>query len=238
MQLIPVLDLCQGQVVQAWRGQRQRYRPLSSCLSADSDPFAVLTALLALWPFTRVYIADLDAITASGDNGRLIRQLLRAFPGLHFWVDAGIDASGQYPAQATLPGVRPVLGTEQRASAEPCLPLLLRYPESILSLDLWRAGQEIPWLAARAHWPRDLIVMSLHQVGSMQGPDYPALEAVRHQAPAGSRIHLAGGVRDLADIQALARRGVAGVLLSSALHQGVIDQAALAHCPAAGGRDQ
>ena len=61
----------------------------------------------------------------------------------------------------------------------------------------------------------------------MQGPDYTALEMVLNQAPAGSRIYAAGGVRKLADLQGLARRGVAGVLLSSALHQGTIDRVSL-----------
>ncbi|MEW8382346.1 MAG: nickel transporter, partial [Candidatus Thiodiazotropha taylori] len=63
MKLIPVIDLMNGIVVRAIRGQRQSYLPSSTPLCQSSQPEAVISALLSLYPFDTLYIADLDAIT-------------------------------------------------------------------------------------------------------------------------------------------------------------------------------
>jgi phosphoribosylformimino-5-aminoimidazole carboxamide ribotide isomerase len=52
---------------------------------------------------------------------------------------------------------------------------------------------------------------------------------------AGRRIYAAGGVRDAADLAALARAGIAGALVATALHDGRLRRAdidALAAAPA------
>ena len=59
--------------------------------------------------------------------------------------------------------------------------------------------------------------MTLARVGSGAGPDMGRLAALRRAAP-DRRLYAAGGVRDLADVQALARADIAGALVASALH--------------------
>jgi phosphoribosylformimino-5-aminoimidazole carboxamide ribotide isomerase len=61
--------------------------------------------------------------------------------------------------------------------------------------------------------------MTLARVGSGAGPDVDRLAAVRRIA-SGRRIYAAGGVRDAADLAALAHAGIAGALVATALHDG------------------
>ena len=46
MNLIPVIDLMQGQVVRAVRGNRHAYQPIVSKLCASSDPLTVMRFML------------------------------------------------------------------------------------------------------------------------------------------------------------------------------------------------
>jgi phosphoribosylformimino-5-aminoimidazole carboxamide ribotide isomerase len=66
--------------------------------------------------------------------------------------------------------------------------------------------------------------MTLARVGSGAGPDVERLAAVQRIA-AGRRIYAAGGVRDAADLAALARAGIAGALVATALHDGRLGRA-------------
>src|SRR5262245_32817290 len=89
MQVIPVIDLSEGRVVHARRGQRELYQPLRSPLCAGSEPVAVVEGLLRLYPFGVLYAADLDAIQGKGDNRSALSAIGSAFPGLSTWLDAG-----------------------------------------------------------------------------------------------------------------------------------------------------
>ncbi len=69
MQVIPVIDLMGGQAVRARMGDRAYYRPLESPLSPTSDAVDVVRGLLGVFPFSALYVADLDAI--QGARGQL-----------------------------------------------------------------------------------------------------------------------------------------------------------------------
>ena len=227
MQIIPVLDLQRGRVVHARHGQCRKYKPLRSTLVDCSAVLPVLTALQVLWPFRQVYIADLDAIENQGENTSLIKEMYAAFPRIDFWVDAGLHGNpARYAPQAMLPGITPVLGTENDPEARISLPLLEQYPQSILSLDIQEDAADTPWLGAIERWPGTIIVMSLDRVGSMQGPDYKRLAGIRQRCP-DRRLYAAGGIGTIRELHRLAAQGIHGVLLASALHQGTITQAEL-----------
>lgn len=227
MEVIPVLDLQGGQVVHARGGQRHAYRPLRTPLSAGSAPADVLAGLLRLHPFRRVYVADLDAIERRGSHAALLASLARAHPGLEIWLDAGAADDAALSAVQAL-GLVAVLGSESQRDAA-----LLRArrddPLVVLSLDFRAASFQGPaaLLAETALWPRRVIAMTLAAVGGAAGPDLARVSAIA--ARAGDRaVYAAGGVRDAADLAALAERGAAGALVASALHAGTLDAAALA----------
>ncbi|MCB5189645.1 nickel transporter [Methylobacillus arboreus] len=228
MEVIPVIDLMNGLVVHARKGERAHYQPLTSSLCKSSAVSEILEALLRLYPFPVVYIADLDAIQKRGHHLGLINQLLQQHPGLEIWIDAGINsiADIQYWAHDRL---RPVLGTESIPDIATWHQLSqVCAGKHILSLDFTLAGYQGPpeLLQSAQFWPSDIIVMSLPHVGSYSGPDIASLSQFRTQHPS-HYIYAAGGIRHLADLQLLDARGIKGALIASALHNGNLDQAAL-----------
>ncbi|MBX6421261.1 MAG: hypothetical protein IRZ06_09690 [Nevskia sp.] len=218
---IPVLDLKGGIVVRAAGGDRRRYPPLASPLAGGrSDPASVASALLALAPFRRFYLADLDAIAGTGDHDEAVRALVRAHPGVEWWLDRG----ARDPAACAHLPVVPVIGSENLAAD--CPPPA--GADWILSLD-FRADRRLgaaAWLEDARRWPERVIVMSLDRVGARRGPDLARLARLRAQAPE-RRWYAAGGVRDAADLERLAAAGASGVLLASALHDGHLGPATL-----------
>ena len=219
-----------GQVVHAVAGDRAKYTPVRSILCRVSQPETVLAALLALHPFRTAYVANLDAIQGQGDNFHALAALRRLYPRLQFWVDAGFtDAVALERFLARGLG-HPVLGTESledadllshpslaRAEDFPVLSLDFRGDSLMAAADLWNT----PSL-----WPEHLIAMTLGRVGTGRGPDLARLRAIRRKAPHAS-LYAAGGIRDAADLQSLAKLGVQGALVATALHSGRLDAKAL-----------
>lgn len=222
MKLIPVIDLKGGEVVHARRGERDSYRPIVSPLCRTSRPEDVVAGLLGVYPFDNLYIADLGAIQGQEGHAAAITALARAFPQLDLWVDCGIgDLSSCRRWLAENPGTL-VLGSE--AMREPGMLGSLRPDASaerlVLSLD-YRADRFIGpadlWDRID-DWPARVIAMTLARVGSGAGPDLARLEEVKGHAR-GRDIFAAGGVRGGEDLIELARRGVSGALVASALHE-------------------
>ena len=211
--IIPVLDIRQGKVVQAAGGERALYEPIQSALTCSVDPAQVVDDLLRFAPFPVFYLADLDAIMGKSAQCRLIVELCRRHPAIEFWVDAGPppDPDGSFPDN-----LRPVIGTEFACSWP------TRDDRAILSLDFdregLRGGTEI-W-AQPDTWPACVIVMCLHRVGSMEGPDLELLEQIRTIRP-DCRLAAAGGVRNAGDIRRLLEADM-DILTASMLHQGRI----------------
>ena len=88
MEIIPVIDLMHGQVVHARFGHRQHYQPIQSNLCHSSDPISIISALLELYPFERLYIADLDAIQGQSNHFQMIQAIKDTFPKLEIWLDS------------------------------------------------------------------------------------------------------------------------------------------------------
>ena len=70
---------------------------------------------------------------------------------------------------------------------------------------------------------REAIVLDLARVGSGEGPDVALLAALRARFPE-VELLAGGGVRDAADLRALADAGAAGALVATALHSGRRDR--------------
>ena len=148
LRIIPVLDLKGGEVVRAEKGQRDRYRPIVTPLSASSDPVAVAEGLRTLHPFQTFYIADLDAIEGRAPNSAALARLGAMPEAPELWVDAGIADEKALAAALADPSLCPVLGSEsQRDDA-----LLRRFrdhPDLILSLDFFADGLSRPAVSSR-----------------------------------------------------------------------------------------
>jgi phosphoribosylformimino-5-aminoimidazole carboxamide ribotide isomerase len=229
MQIIPVIDLKQNQVVHAKFGQRSQYMPIQSTLCASSAPLAIVAALLELYPFTTLYIADLDAILGVGDHAETIAKIGQMFPQLTIWLDSGV---GQMNARAlyNAPQIRAVIGSESIASLQDYRAISYAiHSTHILSLDFsTTSAMGISELHDSARfWPDDTICMTLNTVGSAQGADLARLAqliGLNNVRKKPSRIYAAGGIRNSDDLAALASMRVTGALLATALHNGSINK--------------
>lgn len=224
MQIIPVLDLHKGDVVHARHGQREKYQKVKSILCHGSEPLVITRALLDLYSFNTIYIADIDAISAEENNHDIVRTLLSSYPDTRFWLDSGkhtLADAGQYP------NLRRVIGTENQLSQEE-LQCSYAEEEVVLSLDFSAehllGKHEI--LDNPACWPAEVIVMSLAKVGSESGPDMKRLEHIIRQAE-DKKVYAAGGVRGPDDIRALGNAGCQGALIATSLHLGTLTGALL-----------
>ncbi|MBO0755472.1 MAG: nickel transporter [Bradyrhizobiaceae bacterium] len=228
MDIIPVLDLKDGVVVHAHMGRRDQYRPIETPLSPSSMPADVARGLLAIYPFKAFYVADLDAIERKGNNNGALALLRNDFPNLALWVDNGVNdlRGARQWLDADLGHL--VLGSETQTDER----LVTRCggdERVILSLD-YLGDSFLGPVALRdsVHaWPSKIIVMTLARVGSQSGPDIPRLNAIKSRAPE-KQLYAAGGVRDTADLAALAHHGIAGALVATSLHNGRLTGAQIA----------
>jgi HisA/HisF family protein len=218
MDVIPVIDLKGGTVVHARMGQRDLYRPIETPLARGSEPADVVRGMMSVYPFTTLYIADLDAIGGGGDNRAALVRVKQAVPHVTLWVDSGIAdmAVAAEWLQRALGHV--VLGSETQTDAA-LVHHLAKDPRVVLSLDFRGGDLQGPpaLLAEPACWPERVIAMTLDRVGSHAGPDIDRLRAIN---AVGRKTYAAGGVRDAADLRALAEAGIAGALVASSLHNG------------------
>lgn len=223
--VIPVLDLRNGRVVRARRGERSSYAPIETPLAKGSAPDAVARGLLDAWPAAILYVADLDAIIdGAGPDLPALEAIARACPGVTLWVDAGFAESRGVDAFLAAGLGRPVIGSESQADAALVMRLGAR---AVFSLDS-RGAERLGPAALHddpALWPPEVIAMTLAQVGAGAGPDLDSLAALRARAP-DRRLYAAGGVRGPDDLRALRAAGIAGALVASALHDGTLSRAA------------
>lgn len=224
MRLIPVIDLKDGVVVHAQCGQRACYQPINSPLSPSATVYDVIEAFLQLNDFDIIYVADLNAITQQGDNQALIHEVLRRYPLITFWLDAGYQSPSL--AFVGLNNYRPVLGSECCTAKQ-----LAVTKNALLSLDF--SSHNEPLGEARLFtdsqlWSEQVIIMTLARVGSDTGVDSEKLRFYQQSYPQIDFI-AAGGVRNIADLQQLKVIGINNVLVASALHTKAISKTDIAN---------
>ena len=232
MRVIPVIDLKGGVAVHAVRGDRERYRPLRSRIAEGSDPVDLACAVRERFGLDELYVADLDAIGGGPGSPEVVAALAREG---RVMVDAGTTAAPAVARLLELGVARVVIGTESLPGAEAFRRLRAELPDAplVLSLDL-RAGQLLspdPALNGMAAGDalarfveagaREAIVLDLARVGTGEGPDVTLLGELHARFP-DVELLAGGGVRDAADLRALAGAGTSGALVATALHGGAI----------------
>jgi phosphoribosylformimino-5-aminoimidazole carboxamide ribotide isomerase len=155
-------------------------------------------------------------------------------------VDAGTATATAVARLLELGVARVVIGTESLPGAEAFRRLRAELPDAplVLSLDL-RGGRlvspdpalsgvaAVDGLARLAEaGAREAIVLDLARVGSDGGPDVTLLGELHARFP-DVELLAGGGVRDAADLRALAAAGASGALVATALHGGAIGTAEL-----------
>lgn len=227
LQIIPVIDLLNGVVVHAKHGLRAHYLPIVSQLTSSHQPLTVALALLELYPFSTLYIADINAIQGQGDNQAAIEAIQQTHPNTQIWLDNGIRQVNARSLHRRGNG-RPVIGSENIANLQDYRAISYACESKhVLSLDYAATNAlGINELHNSARfWPDNTICMTLNKVGSVNGVDAERLQELmrlNNTRKSPSNLFAAGGVRDINDCLMLKSKQISGVLVASALHNGSI----------------
>ncbi len=232
MKVIPVIDILNGKVVHAFKGQRKEYRPLQSSLISSVDPLTVAKAFKD-FGFTDLYVADLDAIVDCSTQFYGLEQIFKE-TNLKLTVDAGITNIERAQKLIDSGVSKLVVGTETLQSLEFVSQAVDQFGRDrvVVSLDL--RGERVlvnlgfetqidPMFLLqrfRDMGVSEVIVLDLTRVGSGEGVNVPFLKKVMQEI--GVKVYAGGGVRDIADLEELSNIGVSGVLIATALHSGKI----------------
>ncbi len=227
--IIPVVDVFFGQVVRALGGRRDEYRPIVSRITSSIVPVEVARDVLKASRSRELYVADLDAIRRTRLGAGRVDALLESVE-VPVWLDCGIRTLEDLAGLDRWPSVRPIVSFESLESMD------LLSDRVIFSLDLMNGelmGDWERWGVADARdicgivkrvldrGVRTLIVLDLAAIGKTAGPSTLELCArIREHAPE-IELVTGGGIRNDADRAALGAVGVNGVLIASALHDGV-----------------
>tara|TARA_B100000959_G_scaffold265613_1_gene307245 strand:- start:6 stop:710 length:705 start_codon:yes stop_codon:yes gene_type:complete len=220
MLIIPVIDLSQGIVVRAIRGKRKSYQPITSAISSNCKPETILSAFFKLYPFKIIYIADLDAIQGNGNQSKLINKFATKYKECEFWVDAGIQQILTRKLDDMSKNIKYILGSENNIALHDYEETIKSNPSILLSLDFNENGliNNSYLLNNSSIWPKKVIVMMLHRVGSNDGVDTKHLENIV-ALNKNSEIYVAGGIKNSNDIKILNSKNIKGCLIATALHQ-------------------
>lgn len=236
LKVIPVIDILNGRVVHAVKGNRSEYRPLKSSLTQSTDPLDVAKVFKSLG-FCQLYVADLDAIIECASNFSALKQIARE-TGLELMVDAGVTSLDRAEALFEAGISKLIIGTETLQNKQFVRESIRRFGAErvILSLDL-KEGKVLlcPGFVGSTE-PQELlgefrtmgltqvIVLDLSRVGSGVGVN---LELIKKAIGLGLDVYAGGGVRDIADLSKLKEAGIRGALVATALHTGKIDVSTL-----------
>lgn len=234
MQIFPVLDLMEGQVVRGVAGQRELYRPIESVLASGSDPLQFAHAFGNHLGLSKFYLADLDAIRFGRPQFDKLQQIADVFPGC--WLDCGIRIASdvsRFPQTSEwvfVLGLETIVGPQMLS--EVCgewgadrvtFSLDLKAGEPLGNLQNWRSS--LPLEIARQaieSGVRNLIVLDLAQVGMRDGVStLPLCRDIKREFPE-VRVVTGGGIRNARDLLRLEACPVDGALVASAFHTGAI----------------
>jgi len=233
MKIIPVLDVLNGVVVHAVKGFRSRYKPIQSVLTNSSKPLDVARDFKACG-FSTLYVAYLDAIMGQNSDFSFLKQI-GSETGLELMVDAGFNDLAKVREALENNIAKIVIGTETLGNIDFVGEAVRHFKTErvILSLDL-KGNSVLGSAALSSQDPMVLlkkfalmgvtqvIVLDLTRVGSETGVNSSFLNTVL-KIP-NLKVFTGGGVRDIKDLIDLRKRGVFGVLVATALHNGKISE--------------
>jgi phosphoribosylformimino-5-aminoimidazole carboxamide ribotide isomerase len=230
------MDLLNGQVVHAIKGERAHYQPVRSVLCDSSDPGLVAQAFRTELGIDEIYIADLNAIQNSGQTNHqeVIAEIIRR-EKLKIILDAGISKTEAIRDWLDLGIHKVIIASETLRTWNSIkkIPAQIDPSRLIFSLD-FRFGKILsrcPDLAATsalevfkhlqdAGW-QEVLLLDLQRVGSSSGTDRNMAMQVRSNFP-DLRLLIGGGITLPEELVELASLGIEGILLATSLHSGKI----------------
>ena len=232
MEIIPVIDILDGKVVHAVKGERNKYRPVKSILTKSPHPLDVAKVFKEKLGLTKLYIADINSILEKGNNFRYIEEIKEKLNPV-LLLDYGIkDFKDLYKEIIDIIDYV-ILGTETINSVKVVEEAIkkIRPDKLFVSIDikgqLLTSCKEIknPLDAVnlfRKMGIKNFIILDLNSVGTMLGLSTPIKNLVREITTGNLYIAIGGGVKNMNDIDYLKKFNVNAVLTATSLHKGNI----------------
>lgn len=230
MELIPAIDLLDGNVVRLHKGDYDAVTVYSNDPVAQARSFYEAGA-------RRLHVVDLEgARSGQAHHVAVIEKILRAVP-LSVQVGGGIR-SAQTAAHWLSAGVsRVVIGTLAVEQPDVVRALCERHPDGIIaavdarhgevSVHGWTKGSGMTALdlAKRVDgWGAAAILFTaIERDGTSEGPDVPATIALQREVKA--TVIASGGIGSLAHLRALVAAGARAAVCGRALYSGAFSLA-------------
>ena len=237
MRVIPVIDILKGTTVHAVKGRRSEYKPLESILCTSAKPSEIASAFKKQG-FSRLYIADLDAIMKKRSNLAVIKQIVKS-TGLDLMVDAGTTNLEGVEKLLSSGIERVIIGTETLSSMSFVQEAVKTFGQERIVVSIDSKGERLlgkMGLDQKSNplkllqdvskaGVNQIILLDLARVGSSKGVNSSLL--VDFSEIREVEILVGGGVCNIEDLKHLRKMGVAGVLVATALHSGKLTSIAL-----------
>lgn len=226
------IDLRGGQAVQLVGGRAEAQK------IALPDPAAVAQRWIAAG-FAGLHVVDLDAALGSGDNRVQIAEILQV-ASVPVQVGGGVRDEAAIDDLLAAGADRVIIGTRAVTDASWRSALAKRFHgklivaadarDGMITTHGWtrQTGIEVQtFVRAVAGEPHaGLLITDVSREGRMVGVDVAMFKTLA--GASALPIIAAGGIRDMADLHALAGAGVAGAVLGMSLYTGAIDPLAAA----------
>lgn len=230
MQIIPAIDVKNGQCVRLYQGDFEQTTVY------DTNPVAVAQRWVEQGA-SRIHVVDLDGARAGYPvNDQIIREIVRSVP-VPVQLGGGLRSQEDIAAALDMGVSFVILGTAAVHSPALVEEMVYRFGESIIIGVDARDGY-----VSTAGWTEDETILATDLVdqmtalgvkrfvytdiardGTLSGPNYAATAALVR--PGGPAIIASGGVCLFDHLMELVRIGVEGVIVGRALYAGKIDLA-------------
>ncbi len=234
LQPIPAIDLKDGRCVRLYQGRFDRVQQYEA---APDELVGHYLSLGVDW----VHVVDLDGARDGTGGNREIVARMAALAGGRIQVGGGIRARGDVEAMLALGVGRVVVGSAAAERPDEVRSWFGDFGAErlVLACDVQLDADGTPWLRTRgwtedaglALWDaiaayedaglRHLLCTDVARDGAMTGPSL-ALYAQCVQRFPGIELQASGGVRDLADLEALGSVGAHAAIIGKALLDGRI----------------
>jgi len=222
--IIPVLDIKNGIAVSGKSGNRETYQPLQTVFHRSSDPVEIAASLRRAGA-SEMYIADLDAIEKRGSNLDIVGEVNQILPVM---LDCGASDLDSV-TEALKFAEKVIVATETLKRLEDLYEIFSRFDgeQIVISIDVLHnkvlsKHMDLDFSILRANLvnlqPSQIILLDISNVGTEGGVNW---DLINEFSGLESSFILGGGITG-EDIDELDKRGVAEVLVGTALHNGQI----------------
>ncbi|MEA1865584.1 MAG: HisA/HisF-related TIM barrel protein [Euryarchaeota archaeon] len=218
---ILVLDIFEGVVVHALRGEREQYRPIAefSSVCETSDAMEIVEMLKP----DEVYAADLNRIRGIGNNFQVIQEVSRHCKTI---LSCGVASASDVAEGLTIADTV-TIGTENadfNVIEDACNTADTGRLDVNIDLMggkiLTNTGMSLAPLEAverlNAYPINELIIIDLTNVGTESGINAAFLEDA--VACSDHRVIFGGGVKDMSDLDLLRAIDISGALVATGVH--------------------